>query len=78
MFDLGYLGVEKDFQEQIHHYLTERREKPTTRVISRRKRDYNQSHSKRRIVIEYAMCRLKKFRILEDVFRNKLKKYDKV
>jgi len=55
VYDLGYLKVEKDLQEQIHHYLTERREKPTTRVISRRKRDYNQSHSKRRIVIEYTI-----------------------
>jgi len=27
VFDLGYLGVEKDMPEQLyHHYLTERRE----------------------------------------------------
>jgi hypothetical protein len=63
VFDLEYLGVEKDFPEQIHHYLTERRE-TNKRVISRRKREYNQSHSKRRIIIEPTICRLKKFRIL--------------
>jgi hypothetical protein len=52
VFDLGYRGIEKYFAEQIHHYLTERRENNNKRVISRRKRDYNQSHSKRRIVVE--------------------------
>ncbi|MBA3977440.1 MAG: hypothetical protein H0X50_04490 [Nitrosopumilus sp.] len=30
------------------------------------------------MVIEHMICRLKKFRIMNDVFRNKLSKYDKV
>jgi len=29
-------------------------------------------------VIEHTICRLKKYKILADIFRNKLKKYDKV
>jgi hypothetical protein len=29
-------------------------------------------------VIEHTICRLKKYRILADVFRNRLRKYDKV
>ncbi len=34
--------------------------------------------SKRRIiVVEYTICRIIKYRILNDVFRNILKKYDK-
>jgi hypothetical protein len=41
-------------------------------------KDYNKNHSKRRIVIEHTICRLKKYRILSDVFRNKLRKYTQV
>jgi hypothetical protein len=29
-------------------------------------------------VIEHTICRMKKYRILGDIFRNSLKKYDKV
>ena len=29
-------------------------------------------------MIEHAICRLKKYRIMNDVFRNKLRKYDMV
>jgi hypothetical protein len=41
-------------------------------------KNYNKNHSKKRIVIEHTICRLKKYSILADVFRNKLKKYNKV
>ena len=41
-------------------------------------KEYNKSHSKKRIVIEHAICRLKKYRILSDIFRNKLRKYNQV
>ena len=42
VFDLGYLGVEKDFLEQLS-------------VLPNRKKN-----SKKRIVIEHTICRLKK------------------
>ncbi len=29
-------------------------------------------------MIEHVICRIKKYRIMNDVFRNRLKKYDKV
>jgi len=43
-------------------------------------KNYNKNHSKKRIVIEHTICRLKKFsRILAaDVFKNKLRKHNKV
>jgi hypothetical protein len=31
-----------------------------------------------RIVIEHIICRLKKYRIINEVFRNKLRKYNKI
>ena len=40
--------------------------------------EHNKSHSIKRIMIEHTICRLKKFRILAEVFRNKLRKYNKV
>jgi hypothetical protein len=46
--------------------------------LSAEEMEYNKSHSKKRIVIEHAICRLKKYRILADVFRNILRKYNKV
>ena len=39
---------------------------------------HNKLHSKKRIVIEHTICRLKRYRIPSEVFRNKLRKYDKV
>ena len=73
VFDLGYLGVEKDFlRTTIIHYLIERKEICSS--YPKKQKEYNKNHSKKRIVIEHTICRLKKYRILADVFRNKLKK----
>ena len=77
VFDLGYLGVEKDFPRQASSI--PKRKKRNQRGLSQVQKDYNKSHSKRRIVIEeHAICRLKKYRILADIFRNRLRKYNKV
>ncbi|HXS60841.1 MAG TPA: transposase family protein [Candidatus Sulfopaludibacter sp.] len=46
--------------------------------LSQEEKEYNQYHSKKRIVIEHTFCRLKKYRIQSEIFRNKLRKYDKV
>ena len=46
--------------------------------LSQEEIEYNLQHAKRRIVIEHTICRLKKYRIMNDVFRNRLKKYDMV
>jgi hypothetical protein len=46
--------------------------------LSAEEMEFNKSHSKKRIVIEHTICRLKKYRILADVFRNRLRKYNKV
>jgi hypothetical protein len=41
-------------------------------------KEYNRNHSAKRIVIEHAICRIKKYRIMNDVFRNRLRKYDRI
>ena len=75
MFDLGYLGVEKDFPEQPSSIPNR---KKRNLELSQEEIGFNKNHSKKRIVIEHAICRLKKYRILADVFRNRLRKHNKV
>jgi hypothetical protein len=75
MFDLGFLGVEKDFPEQLSS-LPIKKEKGCE--LTTEEREYNKNHSTNRIVIEHAICRIKKYRIMNDVFRNRLRKYDRI
>ncbi len=75
VFDLGYLGVEKDYPEQLS--ALPYKKKRNQEELSQEEKEYNKFHSKKRIVIEHTICRLKKYRIMNDVFRNKLRKYNK-
>jgi hypothetical protein len=75
MLDLGFLGVEKDFPEQ-RSSLPIKKEKD--HELTQVQKEYNRNHSAKRIVIEHAICRIKKYRIMNDVFRNRLRKYNKV
>jgi hypothetical protein len=75
VFDLGYLGVETDFPEQLSVLPCKR---IRNRILSQEEIDHNKLHSKKRIVIEHTISRMKKYRILADVFRNKLRKHDNV
>ena len=76
VFDLGYLGVEKDFPDQKSSI--PRRKKRNQKELAKEEKECNHNHSKKRIVIEHIICRMKKYRILGDIFRNSLKKHDKV
>ena len=75
MFDLGYLGVEKDYPKQTSSIPNR---KKRNQKLSEEETEYNKNHSKKRIVIEHTICRLKKYRIMSDVFRNRLKKYNRI
>jgi hypothetical protein len=75
VIDLGYIGVEKDFPEQLS-VLPHKKKRNSE--LSQEEKEYNKIHSKKRIVIEHTICRLKKYRIMSDIFMNKLRKYDKV
>jgi len=75
VIDLGYLGVETDFPEQLSALPYKKKK---NQDLSQEEKEYNKIHSKKRIVIEHTICRLKKYRILNDVFRNKLRKYNEV
>jgi DDE superfamily endonuclease/Helix-turn-helix of DDE superfamily endonuclease len=74
MFDLGFLGVEKEYPEQKSELPIK---KKRNQVLMKEEKEYNRNHSRRRIVVEHAFCRIKKYRIMNDVFRNRLEKYNK-
>ena len=74
MYDLGFLGVEKEYPEQKSSLPIK---KKRNQVLTKEEEEYNRNHSRRRIVVEHAICRIKKYRIMNDVFRNRLRKYDK-
>ena len=76
--DLGYLGVGKDLPDQKSSTPNKKKRSQKELAQRRRKIKYNQNHSRKRIVIEHTICRMKKYRIMSDVFRNRLRKYDKV
>ncbi len=75
VFDLGYLGVEKDFPKQLSVLPYK---KKRNIELSQEEKQFNKSHSRKRIVIEHTICRLKKYRIQSEVFRNRLRKYNKI
>ena len=75
LYDRGFLGVEKDYPNQKSS-LPIKREKGCD--LTAEENEYNRNHSAKRIVIEHAICKLKKYRIMNEVFRNRLRKYDKV
>ena len=75
VFDLGYLGVENDFPDQLSS-LPYRKKR--SMELSQEEINFNQEHAKKRIAIEHTICRLKKYRIMSDVFRNRLRKFNKI
>jgi hypothetical protein len=40
-------------------------------------KEQNKKHSRKRIIIEHTICKIKKYRIMSDIFRNRFRKYDK-
>src|SRR3954451_9523200 len=68
VIDLGYLGVETDFPEQLSALPYK---KKRNYELSAEEKEYNKMHSKKRIVIEHTICKLKKYKIMRDTFRNK-------
>ncbi len=58
VFDLGYLGIEKDYPEQLS--ALPNRKKRNLLQLSKEQKEHNKNHSKKRIVTDHTICRLKK------------------
>jgi len=74
-FDLGYQGVKKDLPE-LNAMIPFKRNRWHPRKLSKEKRKFNTKLSRTRVVVEHAISRLKKFRILGEEFRNRLPHYN--
>jgi len=74
-YDLGYLGVEKDFSRQIN-ILPYKKKKG--KQLTDSQKEWNKLQSKIRIKVEHAIAQIKKFRISRDTFRNRLCRYDRI
>jgi hypothetical protein len=72
---LDSLEYKKNFQNKNHAYLLREKKNQTLTEVDE---DYNKNHSKRRMIVEHTICRIKKYRIMNDVFRNRLRKYDRI
>lgn len=71
--DLGYQGIKDDFPEiKSKLPIKKRRGKPLTK----KQKVYNKIHSKERVAVEHAIAKVKKFNIIGQEFRNRLKSYD--
>jgi len=74
-YDLGYVGVEKDFPDQIS-VLPYKKKKGIELTYSQK--EWNKAQSKIRIKVEHIIAQIKKFRINSDTFRNRLCRYDTI
>jgi hypothetical protein len=74
VFDLGYMGIQNDFPT-VKSVLPFRKKKNS--ILSNEERTCNRKHSQLRIIVEHAICRIKKFGIMGTKFRNKLGRYDR-
>lgn len=74
-YDLGYLGVEKDFPDQIS--IIPYKKKKGKKLTDSQK-EWNKAQSKIRIKVEHIIAQIKKFRINSDTFRNRLCRYDTI
>ena len=60
MFDLGYLGVDKDFSDQRSSITN--RKKRSQKDLAKEEKECNQNHSRKRMAIEHTICMMKKYR----------------
>ncbi|MEM2760415.1 MAG: transposase family protein [Nitrososphaerales archaeon] len=71
--DLGYKGVQRDFPEAKWVIPVKKRRK---RKLTKGERRYNRKVARKRVRVEHVISKVKKFGIMGNRFRNRLKHYD--
>ncbi|MDG7011198.1 MAG: IS5 family transposase, partial [Nitrososphaerota archaeon] len=71
--DLGYHGIQNDYPE-LDALIPFKKAKG--KDLTEEQKAFNKLLAKARVVVEHTISRLKKFRIMGDEFRNRLKRYD--
>ena len=73
-FDLGYDGVEKDYPE-LNPTIPFKKRRGMGELTMEQK-SFNRELARERVVVEHTISRMKKFKIMGEEFRNRLKWYD--
>ena len=73
--DLGYDGIKNDFPE-LEALMPFKRRGGRGRALTPSQKRFNKLLAKARVVVEHTISKMKKFRIMGDEFRNRLKRYD--
>ncbi len=76
VINLGYLGVEKDFPEQLSSLLCKK--KRNQEELSVEEENSSTNFILNRGFDRDTICKVKKYKILTDVFRNGLRKYNRI
>ena len=71
--DLGYEGMRNNFPE-FNPVLPCKRK--GGRKLTARQKEFNRNQSRIRITVKHTISKIKKFRVMQDVFRNRLRRYD--
>jgi len=74
-FDSGYQGIA---QKSPRHYIVLPLKKPRKRELSPLAKDLNRVNSKRRVIVENVLSRLKKFKICKYTFRGPIATYNQI
>jgi hypothetical protein len=74
-FDLGYQGVAGDNPD---YYTVLPFKKPKKKVLAPELKEANQMHSKRRVIVENVLSRIKKWKICSHLYRGPLKNHNKI
>jgi len=73
--DCGYDGVQNDYPEL--NSTTPFKRRRGMRELTTEQKTFNQKLAKERVVVEHTICRIKKFRIMSEEFRNRLRWHDR-
>ena len=73
--DLGYDGVQNDFPELNPTIPFKKRR--GMRELTMEQKIFNRQLAEERVVVEHTICRTKKFRIMGEEYRNRLRWYDR-
>jgi len=73
--DRGYQGLKKDFPNLVSAIPIKRNR--WKKELTRSEKIFNTKLAKKRVIVEHVISRLKKYRLLADVFRNRITSYRK-
>ena len=73
--DLGYIGLKKDYKNFLKLHIPQKK-KTGQKHLTQEQKEHNKNVSKRRIFVENAIAGFKRFYILVNRFRNKIRNFD--